>query len=87
MSERGTLELLEDIADSIHRILDYTKGMSYEKFSRKRVIQDAVVRNFQVLGEAAKQLPAVFRERHKQIPWSKVARFRDKLVHHFRYKL
>ena len=83
MSERGTLKLLEDIADSIHRILDYTKGMSYEKSSKSRVIQDAVVRNFQVLGEATKQLPVTFKEKHKQIPWSKVARFRDKLVHHY----
>ena len=80
MSERGTLELLEDTADSIHRILDYTKGVSYEKFSKSRIIQDAVVRNFQVLGEATKQLPITFKEKHKQIPWSKVARFRDKLV-------
>lgn len=67
MSERGTLELLEVIADSIHRILDYTKGMSYEKFSKSRVIQDAVIRNFQVLGEAAKKLPATFKEQHRQI--------------------
>ena len=46
MSERGTIELLEDIADSIGRILDYTKGMRYEKFSKSPMIQDAVARNF-----------------------------------------
>ena len=83
MSERGTLELLEDITDSIRRILDYTKGMNYEKFSKSRIVQDAVVHNFQVLGEATKQLPVTLKEKHNQIPWSKVARFRDKLIHHY----
>ncbi len=83
MSERGTLEFLEDMADSIYRILEYTKGMSFEKFSKSRVIQDAVVRNFQVLGEATKKLPATFKEKHKEVPWSKVAKFRDKLIHHY----
>ncbi len=83
MSKRGTLELLEDISDSIHRILDYTRGMSYERFSKTLIVQDAVVRNFQVLGEATKNLPATFKGKYPQIPWSKVARFRDKLVHHY----
>ncbi len=57
MSERGAFELLEDIVYSIQRVLEYTKGMSYEKFSKSSVTQDAVVRNFQVLGEATKKLP------------------------------
>lgn len=83
MSERGTLELLEDILYSIQRILDYTKGMGYEKFSKSQVTQDAVVRNFQILGEATKKLPASFKDQHSQVPWSKVARFRDKLIHHY----
>jgi uncharacterized protein with HEPN domain len=83
MSKRGTLELLEDISDSIRRILDYTGGLNYEKFSKSPLIQDAVVRNFQVLGEATKKLPATFRKQHSKVPWSKVARFRDKLVHHY----
>ncbi len=83
MSERGTQELLEDIVYSIQRILDYTDGIGYEKFSRNKLVQDAVVRNFQILGEATKKLPAVFKEKHSQIPWSKVARFRDKLIHHY----
>ena len=83
MSKRGTLELLEDILDSIRRILDYTNGMKYEKFSKSSIVQDAVVRNFQVLGEATKSLPATFKGKHPQVPWSKVARFRDKLVHHY----
>lgn len=83
MSERGVPELLEDISNSIHRILDYTNGMSYERFSKSLVTQDAVVRNFQILGEAAKKLPAEFKEKYSQVPWSKVAKFRDKLIHHY----
>lgn len=83
MSKRGTLELLEDILYSIERILDYTEGMTYENFSKSRLTQDAVVRNFQILGEAAKKLPAAFKEQHKHVPWSSVSKFRDKLVHHY----
>ena len=83
MSERGTIELLEDISNSISRILEYTKGINYNKFTKSAIVQDAVIRNFQVLGEAAKKLPANFKSQHPQVPWSKVARFRDKLVHHY----
>jgi uncharacterized protein with HEPN domain len=83
MSKRGDFELLEDMLDSINRILTYTKEMTYEQFSKSLLIQDAVVRNFQILGEATKSLPAPLKAKHPQIPWSKVARFRDKLIHHY----
>jgi uncharacterized protein with HEPN domain len=83
MSKRGTLELLEDISGAIGRILEYTEGVTYERFSKSPIIQDAVVRNFEILGEAAKKLPAVFKEQNPQVPWSKVGRFRDKLIHHY----
>ena len=83
MSERGKIELLEDILYSIRRILEYTDGMDYDKFSKSQITQDAVVRNFEILGEATKKLPASFKAQYPEVAWSKVARFRDKLIHHY----
>ncbi|HVQ77470.1 MAG TPA: DUF86 domain-containing protein [Candidatus Binatia bacterium] len=50
-------------------------------FLRDMKTQDAVIRNFEVIGEAAKQIPAVYRARHPEIPWQRMAGFRDVLIH------
>jgi len=47
------------------------------------MIQDAVIRAFEVLGEATKKIPDTFRKRHPNIPWNKMAGMRDKLIHDY----
>ena len=83
MSKRADRDFLEDIQVCIKRILDYTQGMDYESFLRNSQVQDAVVRNLEIIGEATKSLSADFRSKHKDIPWSKMAKQRDRLIHHY----
>ena len=60
---RTSLQLLDDILEAIKNIEDDTGGISFEEFSADRRRRDAVIRNFQVIGEAIKNLPPELRER------------------------
>jgi uncharacterized protein with HEPN domain len=57
MSKRSTDLLIDDILDSGHKILDYTYGLTLEQFSADSKTVDAVIRNFEIIGEAANRLP------------------------------
>lgn len=83
MSERGDAEHVSDIAESIRRVEDYAKGMTYQQFLKDTKTQDAVVRNLEIIGEAAKSISSDFKKKRKDIEWEKVAGMRDKLVHHY----
>jgi uncharacterized protein with HEPN domain len=54
MSRRDPKLLVEDILESSNKILDYTKGLSFDEFTRDSKTVDAVIRNFEIIGEAAK---------------------------------
>lgn len=78
---RTVLQFLDDIVDSIDRIERYTKGVTFEEFTKDTMRIDAVIRNFEVIGEAIKNLPEEFRERYPVTDWKKIAGFRDVLSH------
>ena len=83
-AQRRDSHYLEDIKEAIERILAYTAGLSYARFLEDLRTQDAVVRNLQVIGEAAKKLSAPFKHESEQLPWREMAGMRDKIVHdHF----
>ncbi len=73
---------LRDILDRIARIETATVGGKTE-FLGSELIQDAVIRNFEVIGEAAKQLPTHLTVPYPEVNWSKVAGFRDVLIHQY----
>ncbi len=70
------------IRDCIERILAYTRD-GKRKFLSDPKTQDAVVRNIEVIGEAAKNVSKAFRTRHEAIPWKKMAGMRDKMIHDY----
>ena len=72
---------LKHILESISNIEEFTKGISKEDFMNSTKTQDAVVRRIEIMGEATKNLPKDFREKYKEVPWSEIARTRDKLIH------
>ena len=83
MSSRTDRDFLRDILEAIRRIMEYTGGMTYETFVKDTKTQDAVVRNLEVIGEAAKNLSAKLREKHSDLPWKSMAGVRDRLIHHY----
>lgn len=70
------------IADCIAKIESYT-FQGREAFLKDPMIQDAVIRNFEIIGEAVKGLSESFKQRHTEIEWRKVAGFRDVLIHDY----
>ena len=74
---------INDILDSIDKIERYTENMSFAEFQRNDVIQDAVIRNLEIIGEAIKKIPIEMRSRFPNIEWKKIAGLRDILVHEY----
>lgn len=70
------------IRDAIERILVYTREGREAFFADPRT-QDAVVRNIEVVGEAVKSVSQSLRQGHPQIPWTRIAGMRDKLIHEY----
>lgn len=81
MSKRTLKLYLEDILTSVERIKDYTKNLSKEDFSKDQKTIDAVVRNIEILGEATRNIPEDFKEKHSELPWSKMISMRNKVIH------
>ena len=73
---------LINIKECIEQIKSYTID-GKEAFLQIRMIQDAVIRNFEVIGEATKRLSLDFREKYPNIPWQQMAGFRDILIHDY----
>ena len=82
MSRHSQLRV-QDILDAIDRIASYVAGMDYEHFLTDRKTQDAVTRNIEVIGEAARALPEDFKERHADVPWSEIVAMRNVIVHQY----
>lgn len=83
MSKREPSVLLEDIRTSIGKIQRYITGLDEVSFLADEKTTDAVIRNLEIIGEAAKQLPADFRSRHSAIPWAQIAGLRNRIVHNY----
>src|SRR5699024_1405729 len=74
---------LKNILDCIRLINDYTNGLTEEEFFSHSMVQDAVIRNFEIIGEAAKMVSESTRSEYNQIPWKQMAGMRDKLIHNY----
>lgn len=74
---------LEHIRDAIDRLEGYVKGVGEAQFKKHPLIQDGVIRQLEIIGEAVKRLSPAFRSSHTIIPWPDIARMRDKLIHDY----
>lgn len=83
MSKRNPILLIGDIIDSGEKILSYTKDISFEQFVSNSMIVDAVIRNFEIIGEAANRLPVEFKDLHADIDWRRIRGFRNRIVHDY----
>ena len=72
---------IKDIMQSIILIEEFVEGMDYEEFLHDEKTTSAVIRKLEIIGEAAKHIPARVRQAHSKLPWNEMARMRDKLIH------
>ena len=82
MTLKGDRLYLEHVRERIERIEEYTREGA-GAFRSSSMAQDAVIRSFEVMGEAIKRVSAKLREAHPEIPWRDVAGFRDVLIHDY----
>lgn len=83
MSERSDKQLVLDMLEAIERASRYTKGMTLEAFVKNEMVCDAVMRNIQIIGEAANRTSKQLRESTAHLEWSKIIGMRHRLVHDY----
>ncbi len=74
---------LNDIRESIERIERYMQNISEESFKKDTKLQDAVVRRFEIIGEASRNIPRSLKEKNMHVPWARMEQFRDLMTHSY----
>ena len=74
---------LDDIIEAMQRIAQYIDGYSFIQFKQDYKTVDAVIRNLEVIGEASKNIPKVFKNHHPNIPWDEMYYLRNKVTHEY----
>lgn len=83
MSKRDRLLLLQDMLIAINKIFSYVDGMSYEDFVNDNKTIDAVIRNFEIIGEAANRIDEDFKIAHPELEWNRLRGLRNRIVHDY----
>jgi uncharacterized protein with HEPN domain len=76
-------EYLRHILDETNYLIDSSKDVAEERFSRDLTLQKAFVRSLEIIGEAIKNLSEDFTKSHGEVDWKSIAGMRDRLIHHY----
>ena len=82
-NEREIIFYLEDIILSMERIEEYLSNLNFQEFKWDYKTVDAVVRNFEIIGEASKNLPKEFKNQFPNVPWEEMYRLRNRISHEY----
>ncbi len=83
MSKRDVKLWLEDFLESIEKIENCTKDVSFDAFKESGLIFDATVRNFEIIGEAANNIPEDSRSNLHKVPWKQIRGLRNRIIHEY----
>lgn len=83
MSEKDDIVFIEHILESIYAIKDFSNNLSREELDSNRLKRSAIVREIEIIGEAAKNISDTLKENHKEVEWKDIAGARDKMIHHY----
>ena len=80
---RSYLLFLEDMQLAMERIGRYCAGLDFDTFCMNELVVDGVVRNLEIIGEAAKKVPPLVQQAHSHLPWSQMYRMRNRISHEY----
>ena len=80
---KDDLAFIEHILLCIDKIQEYTKNLTTQDFNSNELIQDAVIRNIEIIGEATKKISKDLKSQYQEIPWKEMSGMRDKLIHDY----
>ena len=83
MSKRSAILLVQDMLEAIAKIRRYTAGLTAKTFPIDEKSVDAVVRNLEIIGEAATRLPEDFKAQHREVEWSQIVGLRNRIIHDY----
>jgi len=81
--KREFILYLEDMLLSMDRIEEYLGSLDFEKFKRNYLVVDAIIRNFEIIGEASKSIPTNIQQKYPEIPWKKMYGLRNLIAHEY----
>jgi uncharacterized protein with HEPN domain len=80
---KSDLAYVQHILDCIRKINEFSEGLSLRDFKKNEMVQDAIIRNIEIIGEASKKISLDTKQTFYQIPWKEIAGMRDKLIHDY----
>ena len=83
MNKKDDLVFIKHILESIDAIEEFSQGLNKEELASSRLKQSAIVREIEVIGEAAKNISSKLKNKNKDIEWRAIVGTRDKMIHHY----
>lgn len=80
---KDDIAYIDHILLCISKIQKYTKDLQQTDFNRNEMLQDAVIRNIEIIGEATKKISSELKSQYREIPWKEMSGMRDKLIHDY----
>ncbi|MBL7129642.1 MAG: DUF86 domain-containing protein [Ignavibacteria bacterium] len=81
--KRDYIFFIQDIKESIEKIEKWTSKISFKEFKKNEILIDAVIRNLEIIGEAARNVPPEIKEKYKDVEWKEAIGFRNILTHDY----